>query len=196
MRRKKKKRFRRIQQMEPKVKIGDYEAKLKARRERAAQLKAQLDTMEVSFAKLPELTPRVSRTSSPHYLTQHGHAGKKSGRQRRQQQQATSASGSSAAQATHSTPRAASSGGGSSSGHKGSNKSSGRKNVRVTHPLLHPGFSTRSRHSAHGSHTPSHTLNCAQRKASGGQPNSASARLPQISRRPEVFVTEYFTYRV
>eukprot|EP01043_Picozoa_sp_COSAG02_P016661 COSAG02_NODE_738_length_17838_cov_10.051412_4_plen_192_part_00 len=119
--------------MEPKVKIGDYEAKLKAKRERAAQLKAQLDTMEVSFAKLPELTPRVSRTSSPHYLTQHGHASKKSGRQRRQQEQAASASGSSAAQATHSTPRAASSGGGSSSGRKGTNKSSGRKNVRVTH---------------------------------------------------------------
>jgi hypothetical protein len=129
----KKKRYKRIQQMEPKVKIGDYEAKLKAKRERAAQLKAQLDTMEVSFAKLPALTPRISRANSPHYLTQHGARGNRSGRRRRQQQQA--ASGSGAPQATHATPRAVNSGGRSSSGQKGSSdKSSGRKNVRAPHP--------------------------------------------------------------
>lgn len=119
-----KRRFKRIQQIEPKVKIGDYEAKMKAKRERAAQLKAQLDTMEVSFARLPELTPRVPSTGSPHYSARHGV--KKSGRRRQQQAMATPRIG-----ATDSTPRAAN-GAGISSDRKGKGKASGRKNVRLT----------------------------------------------------------------
>ena len=145
---KKTKRFKRIQQLEPKVKIGDYEAKLKARRERAAQLKAQFDTMEKSFARLPELTPRVARTASPHYVTQHGRdtdsRGKRSARRRHrppQQQQPATETERERDKATGAlTPRAAHIGSGSSESRKRGDKdtkASGRKNVRVT-PTLRP----------------------------------------------------------
>ena len=128
-RRNRKKRFKRIQHIEPKVKIGEYEAKQKAKRERAAQLKAQLDTMEQSFARLPELTPRVARTTTPHYITRHGHGVKRSGRRRRLQQTSSTPNKGETA-ATGSTPRAALSGGGTSA-RKGHGNASGRnKNVR------------------------------------------------------------------
>ena len=131
MSRKQKKRFKRIQEMEPKVKIGDYEAKMKAKRERASQLKAALDTMEVSFARLPELTPRVPRTGSPHYSTQHVRGGGGGGgahRGRGGKHQTT-------------TPRAVTGGasGGSSGrgrGKHGKSGSSARKHVRRLCPLL------------------------------------------------------------
>jgi hypothetical protein len=131
MSRKQKKRFKRIQEMEPKVKIGDYEAKMKAKRERASQLKAALDTMEVSFARLPELTPRVPRTGSPHYSTQHVRGGGGAGahRGRGGKHQTT-------------TPRAvtggASGGGGSGRGRgkHGKSGSSARKDVRCLCLLL------------------------------------------------------------